>query len=185
MDFFKTDWLALASHSLAFQILLAGLILVTGLALVMLVRFRRAKGVPVWTDGLADRVSVKPRPLMNGSDASMFNLLLLAVRDHFLLLAKIPLKSLVRLRIEDEALRRFVARTLRNVTVDFVVVHPGTQLPVKAIFVGRPDGTASSLPERLTDALFQQAGIDVIRLDQDAGYSVERLTRLLGLEEET
>ena len=78
-------------------------------------------------------------------------------------------------------------RPLRNVTVDFVAVHPGTKLPVKAIFVRKPerDAMASRSQERLVEALFHKAGIEVIRLDQEARYSVERLNNLLGLEEET
>lgn len=123
---------------------------------------------------------------MNDLEVALFNLLLLAVRDHFLLLSKVSLRNLVHLRVDDDSSKRVLAQTLRHVTVDFVVVHPGTQLPVKAIFLGKPgdDATASSSQERLVEALFHQAGIEVIRLDPEVRYSVERLTNLLGLEEE-
>ena len=124
---------------------------------------------------------------MNDSEVWIFNLLLLVVRDHFLLLPKIPLKSLVHLRVDDDSSKRVLAHTLRNVTVDFVAVHPGTKLPVIAIFVRKPEheAMASRSQERLVEALFQKAGIEVVRLDQDVRYSVERLTNLLGLEEDT
>ena len=184
------EWLPLVSHSPLFQVLVVGLILVTGLVVFLLLRRPRPKLVlapGVWVDGLGAHVTVKVQPLMNGSDVSLFNLLLLAVRDHFLLLSKIPLRSLVHLRVEDDSFKRVVAQTLRNVTVDFVMVHPGTRLPVKAIFVRKPgdDAVVSSSQERLVEAVFQKAGIEVIRLYQEVRYSVEQLTNLLGLEEET
>ena len=185
------DWFPLGSHPPPPRTLVVGLIVVAGfVVVVVLLRRRRPKLLPapgVRVDGIGDRVSAMARPLMDGPDVSMFNLLLLAVRDHFLLLSKIPVKSLVHLRFEDDSVRRALAQVLRNATVDFVAVHPGTRLPVKAIFVRKPgdDAMASSSQERLVEALFHKAGIEVIRLEQEARYSVERLTNLLGLEEDT
>ena len=197
MDFFERllerlpEWLSLGSHPPSSRTLVVGLIAVLGVVVVvvaLLVWRRRLKLVPaagVRIDAIGDQVSAMARPLMDGPDVSMFNLLLLAVRDHFLLLSKIPVRSLMHLRVEDDSVRRALMLTLRNVTVDFVAVHPGTRLPVIAIFVRRGDAPASSSQERLVDALFHQAGIEVIRLDQEARYSVEQLIDLLGLEEET
>ncbi len=189
LEWIPRDWLPLASHPPLSQMLVAGLIVVTGFVIVVLVRLRRRKGTPaddMWINGIGERVKAKAQPLMDGSDVSMFNLLLLAVRDHFLLLSKIPLRSLVQLRVEGDAFKRVLAQNLRNVTVDFVLVHPGTRLPAKAIFIRKPgdDPMASSSQERLVEAVFQKAGLEVVRLDQEARYSVERLTNLLGLEEE-
>ena len=189
LEWLPRAWLDLASHPPSFRTLVAGLIIVAGLVVVLLLRRRRSKLVPapgMWIDGIGERVAVKAQPLMDGPDVSMFNLLLLAVRDHFLLLSKIPLRSLVHLRVEDDVLKRVVAQNLRHVSVDFVLVHPGTRLPVTAIFVRKPgsDPMASSSQERLVEALLHKAGIDVIRLDQEVRYSVERLINLLGLDEE-
>lgn len=196
MDFFERllewlplDWLPLDAYPPLSQMLVVGLILVTGLVLVVLVRRRRRGGGHThgrWIDGIEERVAARAQPLMNDLEVALFNLLLLAVRDHFLLLSKVSLRNLVHLRVDDDSSKRVLAQTLRHVTVDFVVVHPGTQLPVKAIFLGKPgdDATASSSQERLVEALFHQAGIEVIRLDPEVRYSVERLTNLLGLEEE-
>lgn len=197
MDFFERlpgrllEWLLLpaplAQRFVMGLILVAGL--VAGLVVVVLWR-RRSQPVPAsdaWLDGIEDHVSAKARPLMDAPEVSLFNLLLLAVRDHFLLLPKIPLKRLVQLRVDDDSVRRLLAQTLRNVTVDFVAVHPGTRLPLKALFIRKPerDVMASSSQERLVEAVLHHAGIEVIRLDQEAPYSVERLTNLLGLEEDT
>lgn len=193
MDFFEgllerlLAWLPLASHPPLSQLLLVGLIIVTGLVVVVLLRPRKTQNRlvhDVEIDGIEDQVSAMARPIMDDPDVAMFNLLLLAVREHFLLLSKIPVRSLVHLRVEDDSIKRVLAQNLRNVTVDFVAVHPGTRLPVKTIFVRRDGTPASSAQERLVEALFHQAGIEVIRLDQEARYSVEQLIDLLGLEEE-
>ncbi|MCY3728045.1 MAG: DUF2726 domain-containing protein [Nitrospira sp.] len=197
MDLFESllerlpAWLPFDTHPVLSQVLGLGLIVVVALVVVVLWFWRRSrKLVPapgVWIDGLGNQVSAMVRPLMDGPDVSMFNLLLLAVREHFLLLSKIPLRSLMHLRVEDDSVKRALAPILRNVTVDFVAVHPGTRLPVKAIFVRKPKDKvmASSSQDRLVEALLRKAGIDVLRLDPDVLYSVERLTNLLGLEEDT
>ncbi|MCY4131574.1 MAG: DUF2726 domain-containing protein [Nitrospira sp.] len=197
MDLFKSllerllAWLPFDTPPVLSQVLGLGLIVVVALVVVVLWFWRRSrKLVPapgVWIDGLGNQVSAMVRPLMDGPDVSMFNLLLLAVREHFLLLSKIPLRSLMHLRVEDDSVKRALAPILRNVTVDFVAVHPGTRLPVKAIFVRKPKDKvmASSSQDRLVEALLRKAGIDVLRLDPDVLYSVERLTNLLGLEEDT
>ncbi|MDE0145159.1 MAG: DUF2726 domain-containing protein [Nitrospira sp.] len=184
-------WLPFATHPVLSQVLGLVLIVVVVLVVVTLWFWRRSpKFVPApgaRIDGLGNQVSAMARPLMDGSDVSMFNLLLMAVREHFLLLSKIPLRSLMHLRVEDDSIKRALAQTLRNVTVDFVAVHPGTRLPVKAIFLTKPedDVMASSSQDRLVEALLRKAGIDVLRLDPEVLYSVERLTNLLGLEEDT
>jgi len=191
MDFFAMilDWLPIANHPPFSQMLVVGLIILTGVVIVQLVRPRRTQAVPArgaWDDRILEKVAVQARPLMKGSDVVMFNLLLFAVRDHFLLLAKIPLRSLVQLRVNDDSYKPVLGNAIRNMTVDFVVVHPGTQLSVKAIFVRKPGNEvpASSSQERLIDALLHSAEIEVVRLDQETQYSVEQLTELLGLPEE-
>ena len=183
-------WLPFATHPVLSQVLGLGLIvLVTFVAAVLWFWRRSRKLVPahgVRLDGLGNQVSATVRPLMDGSDVSMFNLLLLAVREHFLLLSKIPLRNLMHLRVEDNSVKRALAPILRSVTVDFVAVHPGTGLPVKAIFVREPEDNDMTLSpqDRLVETLLRKAGIDVLRLDPEVLYSVERLTNLLGLEEE-
>lgn len=183
------EWLPFATHSVFSQVLGLGLIVVVTLVVAVLWLWRRGpKLVPApgaRIDVISNRVSAMAKPLMDGSDVSMFNLLLMAVREHFLLLSKIPLRSLLHLRVEDDSVKRALAPVVRNVTVDFVAVHPGTRLPVKAIFLSKPedDVMALSSQDRLVEVLLRKAGIDVFRLDPEVLYSVEQLTNLLGLEE--
>ena len=183
-------WLPLGTHPPPSRTLVVGLIVVAGLVVVVMLWRRRRKLLPAhdaWIDGIEERITVRTQPLMKDAEVSVFNLLLLAVRDHFLVLSKIPVRNLLQLRVEDDSSKRAVAQALRNVTVDFVLVHPGTRLPVKAVFLEKPgdDATASYAREWLVEALFLKAGIEVIWLDREARYSVEQLTHLLGLDEET
>jgi hypothetical protein len=190
LAWYPRDWLPLASHSPLGQMLVVGLIILTLFVIVVLVRFgrrRRVNADGMWIDEIGGHVSAMARPLMDGPDVSMFNLLLLAVRDHCLLLSKIPLRNLLHLRVEDHAFKRLVAQSLRNVTVDFVLVHPGTRLPVKVVFLEKPGEETAASHEQgwLAEALFLKAGIEVIWLDRETRYSVEQLTHLLGLDEDT
>ena len=196
MNFFERllerllEWLPLGTHPPPSRMLVVGLIVVAGLVVVVMLWRRRRQSGPAhdaWIDGIEERITVRTQPLMNDAEVSVFNLLLLAVRDHFLLLSKVPLRNLLQLRVEDDSSKRAVAQALRNVTVDFILVHPGTRLPVKAVFLEKPDddATASHAQEWLVEALFLKAGIEVIWLDQEARYSVEQLTHLLGLDEDT
>ena len=196
MNFFERllerllEWLPLGTHPPPSRMLVVGLIVVAGLVVVVMLWRRRRQSSPAhdaWIDGIEERITVRTQPLMNDAEVSVFNLLLLAVRDHFLLLSKVPLRNLLQLRVEDDSSKRAVAQALRNVTVDFVLVHPGTRLPVKAVFLEKPDDDATASHERewLVEALFLKAGVEVIWLDQEARYSVEQLTNLLGLDEDT
>ncbi len=183
-------WLPLATHPPLSQLLAVVLVVVTCLVIVVLFRLRRRGGRHpdnIWTDGIEKQITVRAQPLMNGSEVAVFNLLLMAVRDHFLLLSKVPLRNLLQLRVDDASSKRAVAQALRNVTVDFVLVHPGTRLPVKVVFLEKPDDDVLVSPAQgwLVEALFLKVGIEVIWLDQDIRYSMEQLTNLLGLQEET
>ncbi len=176
------DWLLLQFPLTIFQLIAVGLIAVVGMVMVRLIRRRRSKAVRAGR--LSDPVAARARQLMDDSDVELLNLLSLVAHDHFLVLAKLPLRSLFRVRVRDASDTRVVAHAIGGITVDFVLIHPGTRRAVKAIFVGKSwdDSAASPWREPWVDDLFLDAEIDVIRLDRDARYSVEQLTALLGLE---
>lgn len=176
------------SLSLLSQILIVGLMIVTGLLVVQLVRpwlSTAARRRNMSADRIAETVKAQARQLMNESEIALFNLVHLVIRDRFLLLAKVPVRGLLHLNVEDDLAKRGVVQAIRNLTVDLVLVHPGTRLPVKAIVIRRPHQPLF-LPrsqDQLLQALFHDAEIEVIRLDHDTQYSVEQLTELLGLQE--
>ncbi len=182
-------WLSLmfpVPRSLVFTV---GLVAALGLAMFLVVRLRRsraARAPGMKVERPPETVTARARELMDDSEVALLNLLLLAARDHFLVLAKIPLMRLMRLQVWDDFDAQVVAKGIRKMTVDFVLLHPGTRRAVKAIFVEKPGDNALSWHVRQPwlDMLFRDAEIEVIRLDWDVRYNVEQLTELLGIKDE-
>lgn len=171
------------------QILMLGLTIVTFVLVYYLLhpwfrRRRQSQGANVLN--LSGTMTAQARPLMGPSEVALFNLLHLVSRDMFLVFAKIPLRTLVQVNAGDENARREGVKAIRNLTADFVLVHPGTMLPSKIVMVEvqEPDSTPSSAPHILIKVLCQEAGIDLIPLQANRNYSAMELTETLGLKEE-
>ncbi len=181
------DWLPAQFHLPRSWPLAVGLIVAAGIVIVLLVRRSKAAPAHGVMDGrVPESVTAQPRQIMDDSDVALLNLLSLVVRDHFLVLAKMPLRSLMQFHVRDDAEARVVAGAVRNITVDFVLVHPGTRRVVKALFMKKPGGNPSSWHGRhpWLDRLFRDAEIEIVRLDQEIWYNVEQLTELLGIKDE-
>lgn len=179
-----------SSQSLSFlsPALVMGLVMVTGFLVIRLVRpwrTKTARSSKTRADRVLEVVTARARRLLNESEVALFNLVHLVVRDRYLLLAKVPVRSLLHLNVNDDLAKRSVARAIRTMTIDLVLIHPGTRLPVKAVVLRTSDQClfSSESLDHVMQTLFRQAEIEVIRLDRDAQYSVERLTELLGLQE--
>lgn len=133
-----------------------------------------------------DQIEVAPRAVLTTAEATIFNLLYLAARDSFLILAKVPLRSLVKLVTEDDTAKKMLARQLQKCTIDFVLLHPGSLTPAKIIMVDDRESLADrAAGQSLVESLCREAHVDVIRLSPTATYTVPQLIGLLGLEEET
>ncbi len=134
----------------------------------------------------SDTMTAQPRPFIVQSEVALFNLLHLVSRDMFLIFAKIPLRTLVQVSASDESARREFVKAIRNLTVDYVLVHPGTMLPSKIVMVGRqdPESAQSNSAHTLMKVLCQEAGIELISLEANRNYSAMELTEMLGLKEE-
>jgi Protein of unknown function (DUF2726) len=125
------------------------------------------------------------RPVLSNSELGFFNLLHLVSRDIFLVFAKIPLRALLQVSADDESARREFIKSIRALTADFVLVHPGTMLPRKIImFDAGDEGAQLPLVYSLMQGLCQEAEIDLIQVEANKNYSATELTRLLGLQED-
>ena len=129
--------------------------------------------------------SVISRPLLSKTEATLLNLIRLAVQDNYLVFAKLPVTSVISITEEEEAARRTILKSIRAVRLDVALVHPGTLCSVKAIqFV---EGEASSAQatdrDRVVDSVLQAAGIEMVRLELHTTYTVAKLVDLLGLQE--
>ena len=82
--------------------------------------------------------------------------------------------------------RREVVKTLRAVTADYVLVHPGTMLPTKIVMIEsvKQDPEQTNLVSILMKMICQEAEIDIIWLNTHRNYSVNELSEVLGLKED-
>jgi hypothetical protein len=103
-----------------------------------------------------------------------------------LVLAKMPILSILTLGDNDEEARKAVMRTIQPVRCDVILAHPGT-LRAKTVIMFQKSSVGTAGREdrdRLVNTLLNAAGIQSIVLQLTQTYSVEQLTQLLGLAEE-
>lgn len=138
------------------------------------------------SEAMPDRTSVMSRPLLSKLEATLLNLIRLAVQDRYLVFAKLPVSSLVKVMHENERTRKTILKTIRPMRIDVALIHPGTLNSTKVIkFVGGDDSpTQSNGRNRLVDAVLQAAGIEIIRLEAHTTYTVSKLVDILGLGEQ-
>ncbi|MEC9005903.1 MAG: DUF2726 domain-containing protein [Nitrospirota bacterium] len=181
--------LSIESFPVLSQILMLALIIVILVLVYYLMR-------PWWRQRRQSRLdlriaipeflSVSQRPFIPSSEVVLFNLLHLAARDVFLVFAKIPIRTLVQVGVDDMEARREVVKTLRAVTADYVLVHPGTMLPTKIVMIEsvKQDPEQTNLVSILMKMICQEAEIDIIWLNTHRNYSVNELSEVLGLKED-
>jgi hypothetical protein len=167
-------------------ILLAGLVL--GVIFLLQWIWRRplsAGPVPALSPESGESV-VTSRPLMSPEEATLFNLIKLAAQDHMLVLAKMPILSILSLGDTDEEARKAVMRTIQPVRCDVILAHPGTlrAMTVITFQTDSPGAAGREDRDRLVNTLLKAAGIQPIVLQLTQTYSVDQLTQLLGLVEE-
>ncbi|MGH7204805.1 MAG: DUF2726 domain-containing protein [Nitrospiraceae bacterium] len=129
-------------------------------------------------------VSVRGRPLMTKAKAALYNLMRLAVQEQFLVFAQVPVWCLVDVRAQDHRARREFLNKISFNRVDFVLVHPGTLVVAKVVELDDQSQPSNQwqVRDRLIDAVFNEAGIALVRLKAQQSYTVPALAALLGVE---
>lgn len=164
------------------------LILLTALILMALAWWRLAMtGTGQWKTfeaGIPAGVSVRGRPLMTKAKAALYNLMRLAVQEQYLVFAQVPVWCLVDVKAQDHRARREFLNKISFNRVDFVLVHPGTLAVAKVVELDDQSQTSNQrqVRDRLIDAVFNEAGIGLVRLKAQQSYSVPALAALLGIE---
>jgi len=126
------------------------------------------------------------RSLMTAEEATLFNLIRLAAQDYFLVFAKLPVLQVVSVADKDEAARKALMRTIQPVRLDVVLAHPGS-LQTMTIVKFQKNGEEGKQPEKreqVVDTVLKAAGINVVVLHLTQTYSIEHVTKLLGLAED-
>lgn len=135
---------------------------------------------PVLTPG----VTVKSAPLLTETDVLLYNLMRLAVQDHYLVFAQVPLWSFLSVEAMGQA-RAHVLHNMALKRVDFVLVHPGSRLVEKVVQLEDSFPRPHQLDrQRVIESVLDAAGIKLVKLHTQKAYTVPALAALLGLEPE-
>lgn len=130
-------------------------------------------------------VTLRPQPLLTDTDLLLYNLIRLAVQDHFLVFARVPLWSIVSVEAEGKV-RLQVLRQIALKQLDFVLVHPGSKIVEQVVLL--EEGSSPQLEEvarrREIQSVLQAAGIALTILKPRTSYTVLQLAQLLGFGEE-
>lgn len=130
-------------------------------------------------------VTLSPQPLLTDTDLLLYNLIRLAVQDHYLVFAKIPLWSIVNVEAERKAWSQ-VLRQIALKQLDIVLVHPGTKAAEQVVLIEEdfpPQPHEVTRREEIQSVL-QAAGITLTTLNPHTSYTVPQLAQLLGVGEE-
>ncbi|NOT22513.1 MAG: DUF2726 domain-containing protein [Nitrospiraceae bacterium] len=134
---------------------------------------------------LPPSVTLRPQPLLTDTDLLLYNLIRLAVEDHYLVFARVPLWSVVSVE-GDGKVRLQVLRQIALKQLDFVLVHPGTKVAEQVVLLedGFPPQPHEVSRRQDIQSVLQAAGITLTILKPQTSYTVLQLAQLLGVSED-
>lgn len=133
---------------------------------------------------LASGVTVNSAPLLSETDVVLYNLMRLAVQDHYLVLAQVPVWSFLSVEAMGQS-RTHVLHHMALKRVDFVLVHPGSRHVEKVVQLEDASPRPHQLDrQRVIESVLDAAGIKLVKLRPEKSYTVPALAALLGLEPE-
>ena len=130
-------------------------------------------------------MTFSPKQLLTDHEAQLYNMLRMAVEDRYLLFPKIPLWSLLDLRLPSGTPPVEMLRELALKRATFVLVHPGSRLVEKVVQLDRlvKDTAADGSHDSIFEWALETAGVQLLRLSPSQAYTVSDLMTLLDLVE--
>ena len=133
---------------------------------------------------LPSGVNIVPAPFLTEAEISLYNLIKMAARDHYLVFAQVPLWSFLSV----EALGKVRSQMLTHIAlkrVDFVLVHPGSRQVEQVVQI---EDTFDSLHQmefqRVIESVLDAAGIRLVKVQSKKSYTIPDLATILGFEAE-
>ncbi len=129
-------------------------------------------------------IVIKPAALLTDTEATLYNLLRMAVQDRYLILSQVPLWTLVSVEGMGKA-RAHVLNRIALKQVDFALVHPGTRQVEQVVQIDDGHRRPHQVEWlRVIESVLTTAGVKMLKVDAEKNYSIPELTNLLGLAEE-
>jgi hypothetical protein len=134
---------------------------------------------------LSPGVTLRPQPLLTDNDLLLYNLIRLAVEDHYLVFARVPLWSVVSVEAEGKV-RSQVLRQIALKQLDFVLVHPGTKAAEQVVLIeeGSPLQPEEVARKQEIQTILEAAGITLTTLKSHTSYTVPQLAQLFRVSDE-
>jgi len=131
---------------------------------------------------LPSGVTLRPQPLLTDTDLLLYNLIRLAVEDHYFVFARVPLWSVVSVEAEGKA-RSQVLKQIALKQLDFVLVHPGTKAAEQVVLLeeGFPSQPHEVIRRQEIQSVLQAADITLTTLKPHTSYTVPQLAQLFGV----
>ena len=132
---------------------------------------------------LPPHVTLRPQLLLTDGELLLYNLIRLAVEDHYLVFARVPLWSVISVEAEGKT-RTQVLRQIALKQLDFVLVHPGTKATEQVVLVEEdsPPQPQEITRRREIQSVLQAAGITLTTLNPHTSYTVSQLAQLFGVD---
>src|SRR5262245_49345871 len=131
---------------------------------------------------LPDDITIEAQPLFTDRELLLYNLIRMAVQDHYLVFARVPLWRV--LGVEGGGPSRLaVLRRMALKQVDIVLVHPGSRVVDHVVQI-RKDSKSEKAEEGVQGEiriLLQAAGVRLTTLETDSSYTVQHLGMILGV----
>ena len=128
-------------------------------------------------------VTLSPQPLLTDTDLLLYNLIRLAVEDHYFVFARVPLWSVVSVEGDGKA-RSQLLRQIALKQLDFVLVHPGTKAAEQVVLLeeGFPPQPHEVTRRQEIQSVLQAAGITLTTLKPHTSYTMPQLAQLFGVD---
>lgn len=131
-------------------------------------------------------VTITAQQPMSDQDMYFFNLLCLAVQEEYLVLAQVPLWCLVDVQAAESSARARVLGQMALKRMDFVLVHPGTRAVEAVVQLDQPstESARQERRDRVVETVLRMAQLKLVKLNVQHSYTVQELSRLLGVKGE-
>ncbi|MBL8073723.1 MAG: DUF2726 domain-containing protein [Nitrospira sp.] len=139
---------------------------------------RRKKDVSL--TAMPSNFSLHPTPLLAEDEVALYNLLRMVVQERYLVFAKVPLGSFLRVDATGGKDRVQVLRHLALKRVDFALVHPGSRQVEQVVQIESESPELHQVEsQQIIESLLDTAGIKLRKLQAKKTYPLAHLaTRL-------